>query len=73
MALLASFFIKKFLKKRDRGIPELFIILYYLMYLFNGVFVNGLGYGNQWLETIFIYIMLKFAEKLFKSKRVNYV
>lgn len=73
VALLASFFIKKFLKKRDRGIPELFIILYYLMYLFNGVFVNGLGYGNQWLETIFIYIMLKFAEKLFKSKRVNYV
>lgn len=70
LAIAASNLMKRMIKTRRYGIPELFLTLYYLMYLFNGVFVNGLGYGYQWLETIIIYLLLKLAGK---TSRNNYV
>lgn len=66
IAILVFFSLNVFLKKRPRGIPEIYVILYYLMYLFNGVFVHGLGYGNQWIEVIVTYFLLKLAEKSVK-------
>lgn len=69
IAFIVSQIMRNFLKSKKYGIPELFLVLYYMMYLFNGVFVNGIGYGNQWFETIIIYYLLKFAEIIFRSKK----
>ena len=55
------------MQKKRKGIPELFFLLTYLMYLFNGVFVMGYGYGIQWIEAIFIYIALRVAELIYRK------
>lgn len=66
-ALLIAAYWKLFMRKESFGIPELFFLLTYLMYLFNGVFVMGYGYGIQWLEAIFIYFALRIAEFIYKK------
>ena len=49
--------------KRRLGIPQLFLLLNYLMYLFYGAFVTASGYGYQWLEILVIYFGLEKLEK----------
>ena len=66
-ALLVAAYWRLFMQKKRKGIPELFFLLTYLMYLFNGVFVMGYGYGIQWIEAIFIYIALRVAELIYRK------
>lgn len=71
IAIVVSLIMRKFLINNKRGVPECFILLYYIMFIFNGVFVLGYGYGNQWIESILIYILLKFAEKTFRKNTIQ--
>lgn len=59
---------KAFVKIGRKGIPEYFIILTYIMFVFNGVFVLPRGYGMQWVEAIIIYFLLRFGEKGSKQR-----
>ena len=68
-ALLTFFLLKALFNKRKLGIPELFILLTYVMFVFNGVFVSGRGYGHQWVEAFVIYILLKKTETLITTKK----
>ena len=65
--ILLAFFFSRYIMIVSRGKPDvanLFLLLTYAMTLFNGVFVLGRGYGIQWIETFFIFFMLKFAQRL---------
>lgn len=66
-ALLIAAYWRLFQQKKRKGIPELFLLLTYMMYLFNGVFVMGYGYGLQWIEAIFIYIVLRVVELIYRK------
>ncbi len=62
IGLLVSLLLKG-LCHRSLGIPELFLILNYLMFLFYGVFVTASGFGYQWIEILIIYFGLKIFDK----------
>lgn len=62
IGLFSMLILKRIFKKR-LGIPELFLLLNYLMFLFYGVFVSESGYGFQWIEIIMIYFGLKFFDR----------
>ena len=70
ISLVVYIMMRNFLTKGKRGIPEIYVILYYLMFLFNGVFVHGVGYGNQWIEVIVTYFLLKYTERIVLSKKI---
>lgn len=73
ITLLVSGLISRVIRsRRHMGIPELFLLITYLMYLFNGVFVVPPSYGQQWIEAIFIYIVLRFSERAFNFKKPSY-
>lgn len=65
LSLLVCLVMNSFMKKINKGIPEYFIILTYIMFLFNGVFVLPRGYAMQWVEAIVIYMLLKTGERIF--------
>lgn len=63
--LISQFFTNK--AKYRFGIPETFLFMSYAIFLFNGVFVHGRGYGQQWIEILIIYYLLK----KFQNKRIH--
>lgn len=63
IALIFTLWLKNIVRRKYHGIPELFLITTYFMFLFDGVFVVGRGYGQQWIETLFIYSVLKIMRK----------
>ena len=65
--------IKVFLgvSRRKLDVADVFLLLTYAMTLINGVFVLGRGYGMQWVETFFIYLVLKIAQA-FRFKTVKW-
>ena len=65
--ILLAIFISSFMinvTRRRLDVPDAFLILTYAITLFNGVFVLGRGYGIQWVESFFIFFMLKFVQRL---------
>ena len=60
---LISKYFNKLFRKREIGIPELYLIITYAMLIFNGVFVIGIGYGIQFIEAFLIYYFLKKYQK----------
>ena len=65
--ILIALIISRFMlgiSRRNLDVADVFILLTYAMTLFNGVFVLGRGYGIQWIETLFIYFMLKIAQRI---------
>ncbi len=70
VAVLISFFFNKVSRKKSKDIADVFILLTYVMIIFNGVFVLGRGYGIQWIEALLIYLLLKFLQRT-RIKRVS--
>ena len=63
IAIIVSKFIKSILSKRFLSVADYFIVITYAMFILNGVFVVGIGYGIQLIESIIIYKTLNFFEK----------
>lgn len=66
LAIMVCGFMNSFIKKSHKGISEYFVMLTYIMFLFDGVFVLPRGFAVQWIETIIIYLLLKAGENVFR-------
>lgn len=60
VSLSFSYLIAKLTKNND--IPSLFVLVFYSLFLIQGAFVQGRGYGLQIIETIVLYEFLHVAQ-----------
>lgn len=68
--VIALLFPCLFIYKRNKNldIPDILLLMVYVMYILDGVFVMGRGYGFEWIEAFVVAFLLKILQRSLYGK-----